>query len=79
MTGRDLIIYILNNNLEDEQICKDGAILGFLTVEQAAAKLDIGVATAYTLISQGRLDTVRIPETKFGYLVPQDCKIKKGE
>lgn len=78
MTGKDLIIYILKNNLEDEPVFKDGAILGFLTVGEAAAKMNVGVATVYTLISQGRLDAIRIPETTFGYLIPQDCELKTG-
>lgn len=45
MTGRDLIIYILKNNLEDEPVFKDGKILGFLTQEEAALKFGVGPAT----------------------------------
>ena len=45
MTGRDLIIYILQNNLEDEPVFKDGRILGFLTIEETALKFGVGVAT----------------------------------
>lgn len=44
MTGRDLILYILKNNLENEPVFKDGKFIGFLTVEEAAARFDIGVA-----------------------------------
>ena len=36
MTGRELIVYILQNHLEDEPIVNDGKILGLLTVEEAA-------------------------------------------
>lgn len=45
MTGRDLIVYILENNLEDEEIFKDGKLNGFLTREEAAAKLHVGPTT----------------------------------
>ena len=38
MTGRDLIIYILENNLENEPVYKDGRLLGFLTVTEAAVE-----------------------------------------
>lgn len=45
MTGRDLIIYILQNNLEDEPVFKDGKILGFLTQEETALKFGVTSAT----------------------------------
>lgn len=45
MTGRDLIIYILQNNLEDEPVFKDGKILGFLTQEETALKFGVSSAT----------------------------------
>lgn len=45
MTGRDLIVYILANHLEDEPIFKDGKFIGTLGIEEAAAKLDAGNAT----------------------------------
>lgn len=45
MTGRDLIIYILENHLEDEQVFQNGKILGFMTVNEAALKFDVGPET----------------------------------
>lgn len=45
MTGKDLIIYILEHNLENEPIYNNGAIVGFITDEQAAAKYEVGVET----------------------------------
>ena len=45
MTGKDLIIYILQNNLEDEEIFKDGRIAGFVTLKEAAVRLKVGVET----------------------------------
>lgn len=45
MTGRDLIIYILKNNLEDKDIFKDGVFVGLMTVEEAAVKFGVGPAT----------------------------------
>lgn len=47
MTGRDLIIYILANGLEDEEVFQDGKFIGFVTAGEAAAKLGVGVATIY--------------------------------
>lgn len=45
MTGRDLIIYILQNNLEDKPVFEDGKLLGFMTVKEAALKFGVGTAT----------------------------------
>ena len=55
MTGRDLIIYILENNLENEEIFKDGKMVGFLTVEEAAIKLKTTAATVNALFKLGKL------------------------
>ena len=45
VTGRDLILYILSNNLEDEEVFKDGKLIGFLTAWEAAEKMNVGIAT----------------------------------
>lgn len=39
MTGRDIVIYILQNNLENE------VLIDLMTVEEAALKNDVGPAT----------------------------------
>lgn len=45
MLGRDWIIYILKNHLEDEPVFEDGRLLGFITDAEAAIKYDVGVST----------------------------------
>jgi excisionase family DNA binding protein len=60
MTGREFILYILENGLEDEPIFKDGKFIGFLTIGEVAAQMDVGIATVATWIAQGRLEYVRI-------------------
>lgn len=71
MTGRDLIVYILSNNLENEPVFKNGSFVGFITVEEAAVKMNVGVETIYVWMSQGWLKHFRIGET---YFVPADCR-----
>lgn len=60
MTGRELILYILENGLEDEPVFKDGKFIGFITAGEAAVKLNVGVPTVYVLVSQRKLDGVFI-------------------
>lgn len=45
MTGRDLILYILANNLENEPVFKNGKFIGFDTEESFAAKHNVGIET----------------------------------
>lgn len=60
MTGRELIIYILTNGLEDEPIFKNGKFIGFITAGEAAVKLSVGEATIRALISQKKLEGIVI-------------------
>lgn len=71
VTGRDLIIYILANNLENEFVFKDGKFIGFITVDEAAAKMNVGDATIYAWITQGLLNCVVIGGTIY---IPADFK-----
>jgi hypothetical protein len=45
VTGKELILYILQNNLEDTIVLKGGVFIGFMTEEEAAVKFGVGVAT----------------------------------
>ena len=60
MTGRDLIIYILENHLEDEEFFKDGKIPGLLTYEEAAIKFAVGKETIIAWVKLGYLKAVTI-------------------
>lgn len=60
MTGRELILYIVANGLEDEPVYKNGKLLGFVTAGEAASKMNVGVATVCAWIHQGLLDCVVI-------------------
>lgn len=60
MTGKELIYYILDNNLLNVEVFTDNKILGLLTVEQAAMKLHVGNATINAYVMMKRLDTIDI-------------------
>lgn len=78
MTGRDLIIYILSNGLEDKPIFEDGSVLGFLTVPEAAQKFEVGTATVTLWCSFGMLDHIRIGGQTYIPVNAEPCT-KKGE
>lgn len=65
MTGKDLIIYILANNLENEPVFKDGKFIGFITAAEAAEKLNVGVATIYALVGLEMMEGIFIGETVY--------------
>ena len=45
MTARELILYILQNGLENEEVFKDGIFVGFIPEEEAAVIFNVGVAS----------------------------------
>lgn len=71
MTGRDLIIYILENGLENEPVFKNGKFIGFVTADEVALKTNVGLATVHAWIHQDRLDSVVI---KDGIYIPANFK-----
>lgn len=79
MTGRDLIIYILQNDLENEPIFKDGTIMGFLTAGQAAEKLNVGIETVKVWCSTDVLEHVEIGDQVYIFdNIPDWRELKSG-
>lgn len=74
MTGRELIIYILENGLEDEPVFKDGKFIGFITTGEAAVQCNVGIATIHALIKEKLIDGVYVNE---GLYIPGNFK-KRG-
>lgn len=60
MTGRDLILYILENNLEDELVFNKGKLLGFMNAVEAATKFNVGLSTIKVWMDTGKLPYLRI-------------------
>lgn len=63
MTGRELILYILQHRLEDKPIVNDGKLVGFLTEKETAAKMFVGEATVHTWVTMGVMQSVKIGDT----------------
>lgn len=75
MTGRDLILHILTNNLEDEPIVQDGKLVGFLTISEVAERFHVGTATVEAWIMQKRLDHVILGDRMY---IPINFKSQFG-
>lgn len=71
MTGKELILYILQNNLENDEVFHDGRFLDFLTVSEAAVKFNVGTAVVNTWLSLGTLTGIKIGDT---YYIPRNAE-----
>lgn len=61
MTGKELILYILNNNLENENIFdENGIFIGLIDIEETATKFDVGAYTIETWEHMGWIKGVTI-------------------
>lgn len=73
MTGKELIMYILENNLENEPVFQHGKFIGFVTAGEVAERLNVGVATVYVWVYQKRLNGVWAGGTLY---IPADFELK---
>lgn len=60
MTGRELILYILENNLENEVVIKDGIFIWLMSEDEAAVKFGVGVETVKAWYVCGMLSGTKI-------------------
>lgn len=65
MTAKEWIIYILENELEDEPMFKDGRLLGFMTIGEAAVKFGVGTATVRWWVNDNELPALMIGNEVF--------------
>lgn len=80
MTGKELILYILQNNLEDTVVLKDGIFIGFMTESEAAVKFGVGIETIRAWYYCGWLKGTQIGETLYFLKDVADprAKLKNG-
>lgn len=65
MTGRELILYILQNNLENDILFKDGVFVGLISDEEVAVKFGVGVATVRAWYWTGMIKGVKINDALY--------------
>ena len=56
MTGRELIMYILENHLEDEPVFQKGTFVGYMSDAKFAETLGVGLATVHAWVLLGTID-----------------------
>lgn len=79
MTGRDLIIFILQNDMEDMVVFEHGKIPGLLTVLEAAAKWNTGQYSVYAAHKNNQIHGVWIGNELYiydGQENPFETKVK---
>lgn len=62
MTGKELIIYILKNDLEDEIVIKDGIFVWLMDENEAAVKFGVGIAQIKAWYICGMISGTKIGE-----------------
>lgn len=72
MTGRELIIYIMENGLEDENVFETEFYRHFPTIESVAIQFNVGVATVETWIDNNCLKAVVCGEKT--YILPKSLE-----
>lgn len=60
MTGKELIMYILENDLENEIVIQDGIFIGMMTEEEVAVKFNVGISTVRVWYMCGQLSGTKI-------------------
>ena len=72
MKGKDLILYILMNDLEEKNVIdENGVIIGFMTIEDAAIKYGVGVSTVRAWINEELIKGFRVADN---ILIPANEK-----
>lgn len=75
MTGKELILYILQNDLENEPVFHDGNFVGFISADKVAEEMNVGTATVVALLNQAHIDYYTF---EGNYYIPINFKIKNG-
>lgn len=65
MTGKELILYILQHNLENTIVLEDGFFTGFMTAEETAIKFNVGVETVRAWYSCKMMKGTKIGESLY--------------
>ncbi len=72
MTGRELVLYILENGLEEEEVIDaNGNPAGMMSPEEAAEKFEVSVSTVMAWLATGKIESFYISGTHY---IPQSAQ-----
>ena len=78
MTGKELILYILENDLENEDVIKDGVFIWLMDEKEAAVKFDVGVATIRAWYVCGQIDGAKIGDRLYFLRNVKDPRVREN-
>ena len=65
MTGKELILYILQNNLENTIVLQDGFFVGFMSEGEAAVRFNVGIGTIRAWYFSGMIKGTQIGDSLY--------------
>ena len=65
MTGKELILYILQNNLEDTVVLDGGVFIGFMTDRELAVKCSVGIETVRAWYLRKMIEGTKIGDSLY--------------
>ena len=71
MTYGDLIVYIIQNNLVNEEVFQNGKLAGFISIPEAAVKFGVGESTVRAWICMGTINYIQFNGL---VLIPQNVE-----
>lgn len=74
MTGRELILYILENHLENEHVFEDGKFIGYMTLADVAEKYNVSTATVSAWIVNGQMEAVTVAGNVY---IPRNATVQR--
>ena len=78
MTGKELILYILQNDLENEIVIEDGVFVWLMNEEEAAVKFGVGVATVKAWHVCGMLKGTKIGDHLYFLRNVKDPRVREN-
>lgn len=77
MTGRELIIYIMQNGLEDKEVFANDTFLDLMTVGEAATKFEVGTFTIRVWYLKGYIHGISIGDSVYIFKDAEDPRKTK--
>ena len=75
MTGRELVNFIFENNLEDVEVFSKGHLIGYLSEDEAAVKFNIQPGAVRAWVNTGKIEGFNVNGMVYIPVCTQDPRI----